>query len=80
MRTQRAARRLGRQVSPPLFVSTSASFHHLCSPFTWAPMDDCDSSADNGGLAGMPNETLHAILVAGLGPRWFFIVRVSALA
>lgn len=23
----------------------------------------------------MPNETLHAILVDGLGPRWFFIVR-----
>ena len=38
-------------------------------------MDDCDSSAENGRLAGMPNETLHAVLVAGLGPRWFFIVR-----
>ncbi len=49
-----------------------AAYSYLL-PFTSAHMDDCDSPAENGRPAGIP-DGLHAALAAGLGPRWFVIV------
>jgi hypothetical protein len=43
-------------------------------PFTSALTDDCDSPAENGRLAGIPDKTARRPSRWSRSPRWFVIV------